>query len=130
MPTPTNKGDPEPRGQNTAAARGLLALPPQENAWLLEDPGGQTNPAVQGPLHSADPRRSAHPKRPAGQGIMTPPTQYAPLGQGAVALRVVTLGPTVYSPGSAGTGAPLPAGQYTSTPPQGRWVPEVDPTSQ
>jgi hypothetical protein len=41
-----------------------------------------------------------------------PFTQYVPLPHGAVLLRVSGVGPRVYSPGLATTGALEPAGQY------------------
>jgi hypothetical protein len=91
---------------------------PHAKGWLLLDPEGQKNPAVHGPLHLASLWRSAQPKRPAGHRVATPSTQYQPLGQGATATRVLGPGPIVSSPGRAGTGAPLPSGQYTAMEPQ------------
>lgn len=93
-------------------------MPPQANAWLELEPAGQKKPGVQGPLHSSLPRRSAQPKRPGGHGAAVPLTQYEPLGQGAVPTRVSGAGPTVNTPGTAMTGAALPATQKTDGLPQ------------
>ena len=105
----------------------LSVIPPGCNvAWHVD----YTDTGAQGPLQSAAPSPAAQPNLPPGHGLAVPLTQYWLAGHGTVALRVADDAPTVSSPGSAATAAPLPIGQYTASSPQACCVGDVDPGTQ
>ena len=103
--------------------RSTADTPTFANAQLVSP---QRKPLSPTPPNVAVVTQTHRAHQPAGHGDTVPFTQYDPDGHGSVAFIVVLDTPMVYSPGSAGIGAPLPLGQYTLTEPHIATVGDVE----